>query len=278
MSEIIKKLRSNPQALIGGMIVLILMAVALLAPLIAPYDPNEQIRGARLIPPSSEHWFGTDEFGRDMLSRIIHGARVSLRIGIISTGIALVFGTAMGLIGGYFGGRVDQIISFLIDALMAFPSLILALAIVAVLGPSLENTMIAIGVRGIPTFARLVRGSTYSLRNVPYVEAAEALAGSNTRIIVRHILPNALPVIIVQLTLYLPAAILMAASLGFIGLGAQPPTAEWGAMLASARSYLRRAPWIINYTGLAIIITVLGFNLLGNALRDQLDPRFRERS
>lgn len=269
----LNQLLSNPQALIGSCIVLLVVLVAVLAPVIAPYDPYQQIRGARLLSPSADHWFGTDEFGRDMLSRVMHGARVSLRVGLISSGIALVFGTALGLTGGYFGGRIDQVVSFLIDALMAFPSLILALAIVAILGPSLENTMIAIGVRGIPTFARLVRASTYTLRNVPYIEAAEALASSHTRIILRHILPNALPVIIVQLTLYLPSAILMAASLGFIGLGAQPPTAEWGAMLASARSYLRRAPWIVNYTGIAIVITVLGFNMLGNALRDHLDPR-----
>lgn len=275
MIKALRKLGSNPQAALGGVVVLSVMIVALFAPLIAPFDPSEQIRGARLLPPSIDHWFGTDAFGRDMLSRIIYGARVSLRIGVISASVALVFGTTMGLLGGYFGGRVDRVISFLIDALMSFPSLILALAIVAVLGPSLENTMIAIGIRGIPTFARLVRGSTYTLRNVPYVEAAEALASSDGRIIMRHILPNALPVIIVQLTLYLPAAILMAASLGFIGLGAQPPTAEWGAMLADARSYLRRAPWIVNFTGLAIVVTVLGFNLLGNALRDHLDPRLQ---
>lgn len=268
-----RRLLSNPQAFIGSAIVLFVIALALLAPVVAPYEPDHQIRGARLLSPSANHWFGTDEFGRDVLSRVIYGARVSLRVGLISAGLALFFGTSLGLLGGYFGGRIDQAVSFVTDALMAFPSLVLALAIVAILGPSLENTMIAIGVRGIPTFARLVRGSTYTLRNVPYVEAAEALASSHARIILRHILPNVLPVIIVQLTLYLPAAILMAASLGFIGLGAQPPTAEWGAMLASARSYLRRAPWIVNYTGLAIIITVLGFNMLGNALRDHLDPR-----
>jgi peptide/nickel transport system permease protein len=273
--RLLRKLASNPQSLIGGTIVILVVGLALLAPVTSPYQPEQQIRGARLQPPSYHHWLGTDEFGRDVLSRIMHGARVSLRVGLISAGLALVFGTALGLVGGYFGGAADLAVSFLIDALMSFPSLILALAIVAVLGPSLENTMIAIGVRGIPTFARLVRGATYTLRNVPYVEAAEALAGSHARIIVRHILPNVTPVVVVQLTLYLPSAILMAASLGFIGLGAQPPTAEWGAMLASARSYLRRAPWIVNYTGLAIVVTVLGFNMLGNALRDHLDPRLR---
>ncbi len=260
---------------VGGAIVLLLVLVAAFAPWLATHDPLTMIREDRLSPPSSEHYFGTDEFGRDIFSRLVFGARLTLRIGVISVGISLLVGGSIGLLSGYLGGWVDLIVMRIIDVMLAFPFILLALAIVAVLGPGLENTMIAVGVAAVPAFARLVRSSTLVVREQVYVEAAQAVGAGHFSIMVRHILPNVAAPLVVLATLQFPAALLSAAALGFIGLGAQPPTPEWGAMLVAARTYLRVAPWMANIPGVAIMLTVLGFNLLGNAARDVLDPTQR---
>ncbi len=259
----------------GGAIVLVLIVVAIFAPEIATHDPLTMGRADRLHPPSREHLFGADEFGRDIFSRVIYGSRLTLRIGTISVGISLLIGGCIGLLSGYLGGWVDLLIMRFIDVMLAFPTILLAMAIVAVLGPGLENTMVAVGVAAVPAFARLVRSSTLVIREQVYVEAANAVGVSHLGIMFRHILPNVAAPLVVLVTLQFPAALLSAAALGFIGLGAQPPTPEWGAMLVAARTYLRRAPWMANAPGVAIMLTVLGFNLLGNAIRDVLDPTQR---
>ena len=260
---------------IGSAIVLVLLLVALFAPQLATHDPRTMVRADRLQPPSSSHYLGTDEFGRDIFSRIVHGSRVTLRIGVISVGISLFAGGLIGLVSGYTGGWVDLLVMRFIDIMMAFPAILLAMAIVAVLGPGLENTMIAVGIASVPGTARVVRSSTLVVREQVYVEAANAVGASHLGIMMRHILPNVAAPIVVLVTLQFPAALLSAAALGFIGLGAQPPTPEWGAMLVAARTYLRQAPWMANMPGLAIMLTVLGFNLIGNAVRDVLDPTQR---
>lgn len=260
---------------IGSAIVLVLLLVALFAPQLATHDPRTMTRADRLQPPSSSHYLGTDEFGRDIFSRIVYGSRVTLRIGVISVGISLFAGGLIGLVSGYTGGWVDLLVMRFIDIMMAFPAILLAMAIVAVLGPGLENTMIAVGIASVPGTARVVRSSTLVVREQVYVEAANAVGASHLGIMMRHILPNVAAPIVVLVTLQFPAALLSAAALGFIGLGAQPPTPEWGAMLVAARTYLRRAPWMANMPGLAIMLTVLGFNLIGNAVRDVLDPTQR---
>lgn len=260
---------------IGGSIILLLLLVALAGPFLAPYDPYELAVMDRLQPPSADHWFGTDEFGRDILTRIIYGSRITLMIGVVSVAIGLVVGGAMGIIAGFFGGRVDMVISVFTDILLAFPNFLLALAIISALGPSLENAMIAVGIRTVPLFSRLVRASTIATREYEYVVAARTSGAGQFRIILRHIAPNILASIIVLASLEFPAAVLVAAGLSFLGLGAQPPSPEWGSMLVGARELIRTASWAVNAPGFAIMITVLGFNLLGNALRDTLDPRLR---
>lgn len=265
----------RPEATLGTIVIATLLACAAFAPLLAPYDPYEQNIRSRLQPPSAEHLLGTDEFGRDVLSRLIYGSRLTLAVGAISVGIALVIGTTLGLLAGYFRGWVDTLISGLTDVLLSFPSFLLALGVIAVLGPSLQNAMIAVGVRGIPIFTRLMRGEALALSTRDYVQASQAMGASSPRVLLRHVLPNAFPSLLVLVTLQFPAAVLTAAGLSFLGLGAQPPSPEWGAQLVSARVYIRRAAWLVNYPGLAILITVLGFNLLGNAIRDVLDPRQR---
>lgn len=273
---ILRRLVRKPQALIGGGMVLGLLLMALLAPVIAPADPLKQNPPMRLKPPSAEHPLGTDEFGRDLFSRILYGGRATLRMGAISVVISGVAGCTLGLAAGFYGGKLDLMISSVVDILLAFPGFLLALAIVAMLGPSLENAMIATGIQGIPTFARLVRGLTLSLRAQPFIEAGRGLGASDGRLIWRHLLPNALPTVIVQASLAYPNAILTGAGLSFLGLGTQPPNPEWGALLVGARVYIRTAPWIVNFPGVAIMLTVLGFNLLGNAVRDVLDPRLKQ--
>lgn len=248
---------------------------AIFAPLIAPYDPVEQDILSLLQGPSLDHLLGTDELGRDTLSRVIYGSRVSLMVGVIAVSISLIIGSALGLIAGYGRGLIDTVIMQIMDALLAFPTLALALAITAMLGPSLNNTMIAIGITGIPAFARLVRGQVLSLRDLDYVQAAQASGGSNYRIVMQHILPNTMAPIIVQASITIPAAILAEAGLSFLGLGIQPPTPSWGAMLNTARGYIQMSPWLSIVPGVAIFITVLAFNFLGDALRDILDPRLR---
>ncbi len=258
----------------GLFIVGFFVLAALLAPLLAPYDPGKDRNlRQRLKPPSIEHVMGTDELGRDIFVRVWHGARISLRVGMVAVGLALVLGTLLGLFAGYFGGRVDMLISWLIDILLAFPSILLAIAIVAVIGPSITNAMIAVGVVQIPVFARLMRSMVLSLKETEFVAAARALGAGHGRVIFRHVLPNGLSPLIVQATLSIATAILDAAGLGFLGLGAQPPAPEWGVMIARGFQYFTRAPWISLFPGLAIMLAVLGFNLLGDGLRDALDPR-----
>ena len=271
-----RHLFAKRQAQAGGFIVLALIFMALFAPQIAPYDPFEINVPGRLQPPNRQHWLGTDDLGRDQLSRIIYGSRITLQVGIVSVGIALVGGSVIGLISAFYGGWVDMIIMRGIDIMLAFPYILLALAIVAVLGPSLTNAMIAIGISNMPGWARLVRGNALSIKENDYCMAANSVGCSDFQIMYRHILPNIVSPMIVLATLQFPAAVLSAAALSFVGLGAQPPSPEWGALLTGARVFIRTAPWLVNFPGVAIFITIIGFNLLGNALRDTLDPQLRE--
>ncbi len=262
----------------GALVVLLLFAfAALAAPAIAPANPNVQDYSALLARPSTVHLMGTDQVGRDLLSRVIYGTRVSMALGLVSVGFALVIGTPVGLIGGYLGGMVDNVLMRIVDAVIAFPSIILALAIVAVLKPSLFNVMLAIGITFVPLFARLVRSQVLSLRESDFVSAARATGASDLRIITRDILPNSLSPIIVQATLAVGFAVLAEASLSYLGVGVQPPTPSWGSSINQGANLLQRAPWLSIFPGLAILVLVLALNLFGDALRDQLDPRLRGR-
>jgi peptide/nickel transport system permease protein len=267
------KLRRRPAALAGGVVVLLFVAVALAAPLVAPFDPIQTSWTAIRKPPGDLYPLGTDEVGRDVLSRVIWGARASLLAGVISVMIALGIGVPIGLLAGYAGGWVDQFIGRVTDAMLACPFLILAIALAAFLGPSLGNAMIAIGVSATPIFVRLTRGQVLSVKVEDYVEAARAVGLAHVRIAARHVLPNVLPPVIVQATLAIAAAIIAEASLSFLGLGQQPPAPSWGSMLNSAQRFLIQAPWMAIWPGLAIFLVVLAFNLLGDGLRDALDPR-----
>ncbi|MEW6752430.1 MAG: nickel transporter permease [Candidatus Latescibacterota bacterium] len=271
--DVLRRLRRHRLALAGGSVVAGLALVGVLAPLVAPHDPLQQDLYARLQPPSLAHPLGTDDFGRDVLSRVIFGARISLRVGLLSIAMALTAGTALGLLAGYRGGWVDSGIMRVMDIVLAFPSILLAIAIVAVIGPGIGNVMVAVSAVMVPQFARLVRASVLSVRELAYVEAARALGASDVRILLVSVLPNCLTPLIVQSTLSLGTAILDAAGLSFLGLGAQPPTPEWGAMLSGGRELLFSAPWVMAFPGLAIFAVVLGLNLFGDGLRDALDPR-----
>jgi peptide/nickel transport system permease protein len=262
--------------MIGAAIMLLLIGIALAAPLIAPYSPYTQTFSSAMQPPSSQHWFGTDDVGRDIMSRIMYGARISLRVGLISVAIGGGIGVLLGTIAGFYGRWVDNVIMRVIDVLLAFPGLLLALAVVAVLGPGLFNIMIAVGIGGIPTYARMARATTLSIRERDYVLAAQSIGCSSPRIMLKYILPNSIPPIIVLATLGVAGAILTAAGLSFIGVGARPPTPEWGAMLSSARLYMRQAWWLTTFPGLAIVVTVLAINMIGDSVRDALDPRLRQ--
>jgi peptide/nickel transport system permease protein len=262
-------------AMVGLAVIVLVILVALFAPLIAPYDPATQSWSAVRKPPSAAYWLGTDEVGRDLLSRIIYGARASLSAGVISVGIAIAVGVPLGLVAGYAGGLLDGLVSRITDAMLACPFLILAIALAAFLGPSLGNAMIAIGVTATPIFIRLTRGQVLSVKAEDYVEAARAIGNPHPRIVLRHILPNVLPQLLVQATLTVATAIIAEASLSFLGLGQQPPAPSWGSMLNSAQRFLVNAPWMAVWPGLAIFVTVLSFNLLGDGLRDALDPRAR---
>jgi peptide/nickel transport system permease protein len=273
-----RQLRRNKVALLSLAFLVILTAAAMLAPALAPYDPLAVAVEEQLLPPSSAHWAGTDLFGRDIFSRILFGARVSLLVGVVAVVIASVPGLILGLIAGYHGRWIDGLIMRVMDMMLAFPGILLALSIVALLGPCLPNAMIAVGIAGIPNYTRLVRGSVLAIKRRQFVRAARAVGCRSGRIVFRHILPNIFAPVLVLATLDMAWAILSASSLSFLGLGAQPPAPEWGAMLNEGRGYLRQAPWITAAPGLAIMLTVLSVNLLGDGLRDALDPHLRTRT
>jgi peptide/nickel transport system permease protein len=270
-----RRLRRNVGALLGLFILVIMVFTAALAPLIAPHNPLAVAPEVQLKPPSTAHWAGTDLFGRDVFSRLLFGGRVSLLVGIVAVLIASVPGTVLGLIAGYYRSWIDGLIMRVMDLMLSFPGILLALGIVALLGPGLPNVMIAVGIAGIPSYTRLVRSSVLAVKKNLYVRAARAMGCRDGRILLRHILPNVLAPIVVLTTLDIAWAILNASSLSFLGLGAQPPTPEWGAMLSEGRGYMRQAPWITIAPGLAIMLTVLSVNLLGDGLRDALDPRLQ---
>ena len=270
-----RRLTRHRLALAGALIVAGLMLMALLAPVLAPHDPVAQSLGNAFQPSSRAHPLGTDEFGRDILSRIIFGARASLLAGVVSVAIALTAGALAGLLAGYAGGVVDVTISGVMDVMLAVPGVLLAIAIVAVLGPGLLNVMVAVGISSVPAFARLARGSVMVVKESEFVDAVRALGGTTGRVLFRHILPNIAATLFVMASVYTASAILTAAGLSFLGLGAQPPTPEWGAMLSRGREYLRSAPHVATYPGIAIFVAVMGFNFLGDGLRDALDPKLR---
>lgn len=274
LRDVLRSLLRHRSAVIGGVIVLFFLLVALLADFVAPYDYAERSEDL-LQPPSAEHWFGTDETGRDIFSRVLYGTRISLRVGFFAITGSIIIGSFLGLIAGFYGGWRDVIISRLFDILLAFPSILLAIAIVAMLGPGLNNALLAIAIINIPTFGRLMRSQVLSVKQEDFVLAARAMGMTNRRILFRHILPNSWTPIMVQGTLGFATAVIEAAALGFLGLGAQPPHPEWGTMLADARGFIQLAPWTMVFPGLAMMLTVLGFNLLGDGLRDVLDPRMK---
>jgi peptide/nickel transport system permease protein len=275
MARAKRRFKRRRGAVFALVVIGIFVAAALLAPLISPYDPDLQTWSAVRKAPSALHWFGTDEVGRDVLARVIFGARASLLAGVISVAIALLVGVPVGLISGYLGGFIDALFSRITDALLACPFLILAIALAAFLGPSLGNAMIAIGITTMPIFVRLTRGQVMAVKVEDYVEAARTVGNPHWRIALVHILPNILPALLVQATLSIAAAIIAEAALSFLGLGQQPPAPSWGSMLNAAQRFLVNAPWMAIWPGLAIFLTVLSFNLVGDGLRDALDPRSR---
>ena len=267
-----RKFRRMPGAIIGLGIVVTILLGAIFAPLVSGSDPLAQNLAQQGIPPSSGHIFGTDKLGRDLFARIIYGSRISIRIGFVAVGLAITIGTAIGLLAGYQRGRVDTVLMGAMDVMLAFPSIILAIAITTILGPSINNLMIAVGIVYVPQYARLARSSVLAVSELEYIEAARAIGSSTPGILIRHILPNILAPLLVQATLGIATAELEAAGLSYLGLGARPPTPEWGAMLNDARDYWISAPWALIFPGLSITVLVLGFNLLGDGLRDALDP------
>lgn len=270
-----RSFKKSKVSLVGAGIVIFFIILAVIGPFIAPQGINEQDLTKRLLAPSADHWFGTDDFGRDIFSRIIHGARISLWVGFFSVILSVIIGSLLGIIAGYYGKWIDTIISRIFDIMLAFPSMLLAIAVVSVLGPSLQNALIAIAIINVPNFGRLIRSKVLSVKEEEYIVAAKAIGMRDARILFSHILPNSITPIIVQGTLAIATAIIEAAALGFLGLGAQAPAPEWGKMLADARKFLLNAPWTMIFPGLAIMLTVLGFNLMGDGLRDALDPKMK---
>lgn len=271
---VLKKLLRNPSAVAGLFILLLLIIISIVGPFVVQ-SPYEQDTAMKLLPPSGEHWFGTDDFGRDVFSRIVTGAHYSLTAGFISVILGLTGGLMLGTFAGYYGGIADQVIMMLCNILLSFPSVLLAMAIVMVMEPGIYTPMVAVGVSSIPVFARLVRAQFMSLRESCFVEAVRSSGAGDMRIIFRHLLPNSIGPIIIQATLRIGSSILLAATLSFLGLGAQPPTPEWGSMLSAARNYIWTAPHLAIVPGMAITVTVISVNLIGDALRDYLDPRTR---
>ena len=276
--EVWRRLKKNKMAMIGLAIVVFLVLLAVVADFLFDYEQVviKQNTAIRLQGPSAEHWFGTDEFGRDILARLVHGGRISLVVGVIAVAIALVLGGTLGAISGFFGGKVDMLISRAMDILLAVPSLLLSITIVSALGPSIINLMIAIAVSSVPGYARIVRSSVMTVRDNEFVEAAKAIGANDAQIIASHILPNCLAPIIVQVSLKVASAILSTSGLSFLGLGVKAPTPEWGSMLSGGRAYLRNAPHLTVFPGLCIMLTILSMNLLGDGLRDALDPKLQQ--
>ncbi len=273
-----RQLQRDKAALAGGALLLVIIALTSLAALVAPYDPLEQSTDSAdlLTPPSAQHWMGTDDLRRDVLSRVLHGGRTTISVGVFSISAAVSAGLVLGLVAGYFGGYVDDIISRLLDVLLTLPAILLAIVVVTILGAGLQNAMLAVGIASMPAFARLVRGDTLVEKNKTYVEGSRAMGASHWHIMWQHILPNVLSSVIVVSTLRVASAIQIAAGLSFLGLGAQIPHPEWGAMLSLGRNYMRSGQWWMTvFPGLAIFITVMCINLLGDGLRDALDPRLR---
>lgn len=273
--QVLRRLLRNRGATIGAGVLVALSLTAVFAPIVAPHDPIQTSYGEALQGPSPRHWFGTDSYGRDVFSRVVFGGRISMTVGLISVGIGASLGALLGLVSGYYGRLLDAVIMRVMDAMLAFPGILLAMAIVAILGSSLTNVMIAVGISSIPGFARLVRGTVLSARENVYVEAARVVGCGSGRIMLRHILPNVFAPLLTYATLRVSVAILSAASLNFLGLGAQPPTPEWGVMLADGRDYLRQHWWLGTFPGLAIMVTTLSINMFSDGLRDALDPRLR---
>ncbi|MBQ5869642.1 MAG: ABC transporter permease [Lachnospiraceae bacterium] len=276
--EVWRRLKKNKMAMLGLAIVVFLVLLAVFADVLFDYAEIviKQNTAIRLQGPSAEHWFGTDEFGRDILARLVHGGRISLVVGVIAVAIALVLGGTLGAISGFFGGKVDMLISRAMDILLAVPSLLLSITIVSALGPSIINLMIAIAVSSVPGYARIVRSSVMTVRDNEFVEAAKAIGANDAQIIASHILPNCLAPIIVQVSLKVASAILSTSGLSFLGLGVKAPTPEWGSMLSGGRAYLRNAPHLTVFPGLCIMLTILSMNLLGDGLRDALDPKLKQ--
>ncbi len=278
--DVIAGIVSNKASLVSGIFILVLAVIAIVtavAPGILPYDPYQQDLGQSLLPPSAEHWFGTDLQGRDIFCRVMVGTQISLSVGLIAVAFSLTIGVILGSIAGYKGGWIDTVIMRVMDMMLAIPSILLAIAIMAALGPGIEKAVVAIGLVSIPEYARIVRSEILAIKENDYVAAARVIGDSNFKIVFRHVLPNALPSIIVRATLGISSAILDCAALGFLGLGVQPPAAEWGDMLGRGRNELFRAPWLMIFPGLAITLAVLAFNLLGDGIRDGLDPKSRKR-
>ena len=268
--------RKNKAAVVGMMILLCIACIAIFADKLAPYDPYEQVYSEALQHPSAAHWFGTDEFGRDIFSRVLYGARVSLLVGVVSVAIACVAGCMLGASAGYFGGAYDATIMRCMDVLLAIPSLLLNLSIISALGKSVFNMMLAVGISNVPRYCRIMRASVLQVKNAEYVDAARITGASNLYVIIRHIIPNCLAPIIVQATLSVGSAIIACAGLSFLGIGIPAPTAEWGAMLSNGKDFLRHYAYITIFPGLAIMITVLSLNLMGDGLRDAFDPKLRK--
>ncbi|ACO47593.1 ABC transporter permease [Deinococcus deserti] len=275
LSKPVRRFLKNKLAVVGAVILLIFSVLAVFAPVVAPADPSQIFFSDLRAAPGGIHPFGADELGRDIFSRVVYGARVSLSAGLVSVTLALVAGTALGMLAGYFRGWVDEVIMRLVDAMLALPFLVLAIALAAILGPSLQNTMIAIAIVSAPAFARITRGEVLAQREREYVQAAQALGARDSRLILRHLLPNISGALIVQTSLAIASAILAESSLSFLGLGIQPPAPSWGSMLNAARGYLSEAPWMALFPGMAIFLTVLAFNLVGDGLREAIDPRTR---
>jgi len=275
LSIFLYKFRRNRVGLLGLAIISTILFFAVFGPFIVPYNPNVMHLAERLSPPSAKYLLGTDELGRDILSRVIYGSAISMKVSFLVVGIAILFGLPLGAFAGYYGGKIDALISRITDMLLSIPVILLAILIIAFLGPGIWNAILAVGIAYIPYYIRVVRGAFFLEKNLEYVEAAKVAGASNLRIIFRHILPNTMAHIIVLSTIQLGLAILMTASLGYLGLGAQPPEPEWGVMISDAKNYFRMAPHLIIFPGLAIFFSVIGLNLLGDALRDCLDPRMR---